>query len=305
MTIGKLDKAARQYLGSTSPVGHKAVCASTASTLTRDGSAVYALGETKVVSECPLCRGDIHRLWRESNFWGCIACSLRFRNPPPSHQELADLYKHSWLHPSENLFETGSTGLHLSRHYVHKLADSLDVPNFKGMNILEFGAGRGDLLQALAENGAEVTAVEPFGYKELCARSLPAYRSLDDLPQGVQFDGVVTVDVIEHLARPWEVLGRLQEFLKSTGWLFISTPNPHSLNSRLHGERWREAKKQGHLIFFSPQSMMLQLQQSGFSNARRLRWFTGYGKPPLERIVQYLLQGLGIDGELRYLAWKR
>ncbi len=251
---------------------------------------------------CPLCRGSIRLLWAQSNFYECLSCGLRFRNPPPSRLELAALYGQSWLRPNEHPDETGSTGHRLAKTYAHRLAASLGAPDFRGMKLLEIGAGRGALMKALAEYGADVCAVEPFGYRELRAEGLIAYRCFEDLPENVQFDGVISMEVVEHMGAPWEDCARVQQLLKDSGWFFISTPNPGGLNAQLSGVNWREARKQAHLMFFGDHSMRLLLNRCGFSAVRRLHWFVQYGKSPIPALAQYGLQLLRIDGELRFLA---
>ena len=81
----------------------------------------------------------------------------------PTQEELDALYAKSWQNPERFRSETGGTELGLARIYAKLLAGSLRLRNLKGLRILDFGAGRGDMLKALMELGAEVVGVEPYG----------------------------------------------------------------------------------------------------------------------------------------------
>jgi SAM-dependent methyltransferase len=158
------------------------------------------------------------------------------------------------------------------------------------------------MLVALAERGAEACGVEPFGYEHLRERKLPAYRRLRDLPPGALFDGAVCLDVVEHLARPWEELAALGRRLKPGAFLYLSTLNTRGLNALLSGPRWREFSKEGHLLFFNAPTLRRVLSTAGFEGLRRLCWHVAYHRNPFRRALDCALQSLGLDGGLRFLG---
>ena len=221
----------------------------------------------------------------------------------PSNGHLAELYEGSWAEPARNLNETGGTDAELASVYAWKLARSLGRKDFGGLRLLEFGAGKGEMLAALREMAAEVVAVEPFGYRYLEQQGFPAVPSLDALPPGAKFDGILTINVIEHLSTPWKELQRFREFLKESGWLFVTTPNAAGLNAKLRGSQWREAQKPGHLVFFTPRNLGSLLARCGYVGSRRLCWPVRYSENPLRAGCHYTLQLLRLDGELRYVAF--
>jgi len=155
---------------------------------------------------------------------------------------------------------------------------------------------------ALGETGANVWSLDPFGYSYLAARGHRAVRNLDELPSRQLFDGIVAVQVLEHLTKPWETVAHLRTLLKPAGWLLIITPNPRGLNARLAGVRWREARKPGHLTFFAPPSMELLLAKSGFTVCRRLSWHVRYRAGWISRLKDFCLSVSRLGGDLRYLA---
>jgi 2-polyprenyl-3-methyl-5-hydroxy-6-metoxy-1,4-benzoquinol methylase len=218
---------------------------------------------------------------------------------------LARLYDSGWEHPDRNTRETGSTDAEIARRLVALLSATLAAPNFAGRRILDYGAGRGALTVELTKQGADVVAIEPFGYDFLAKLGFPVYRDLAELPDSLLFDGIVSVEVVEHLRDPCGTLTRLHERLSSGGWLLVTTPNAAGLPAKLMGQRWREAAKPGHIVFFTPATLGEILRNSGFKHAQRVRWFIRYPHAsPLRALIQLGLQALAIDGGLRMMAYR-
>ncbi|MEM3433160.1 MAG: class I SAM-dependent methyltransferase [Candidatus Methanomethyliaceae archaeon] len=222
----------------------------------------------------------------------------------PTPDELAELYKSSWHEPNKNPCETGGTTRPLAAIYARKLAASLGLKDFSGKVILDFGAGMGEMLAAVEELGGEVYAVEPFGCQYLAERGFRVFRSLEDIPPCLRFDGVIAMDVVEHLESPWEQLREIRGVLKDPGWLYVATVNAWCLNARLSRAGWREARRPGHLVFFTLRTLEKILAEAGFERLRRLRWFLGYNRGCIHTAVHYILQLFRLDGALRYIAWK-
>jgi SAM-dependent methyltransferase len=171
------------------------------------------------------------------------------------------------------------------------------------MRVLDYGAGRGAMSLELRKRGADVTAVEPFGHDYLVSRGVSVYRDLFDLPATLQFDGIMCLEVIEHLRDPRGVLSSLYGRLSPGGWLLVTTPNAAGLPAKLMGQRWREAVKPDHIVLFTPAALQKSLRTIGFRDVRRPRWFIRYPNASLLRAVAHFgMQGLGIDGSLRVVA---
>jgi len=253
---------------------------------------------------CPYCGTDASARWRKLNFWQCSSCELIFKHPLPDMDKVVELYENSWTSPTVNRSETGGTSLELARKYAVKLAQTLKLKDFTGLRILDFGAGRGDILTALTELGADVYGVEPFGYEGLVEKGFNMFRTLDEIPEELKFDGIITMDVVEHLGSPWDEISRFDGLLKNGGFVYISTPNAGSIRARIEGEKWREALRPGHFVLFNGVSMERMLKRAGYKNPKRLRWLINYTDNNLRNVMGYLLQVAHIDGELRYLIRK-
>jgi SAM-dependent methyltransferase len=175
---------------------------------------------TRITSPCPYCGSRrISSVWPRAHYNRCLECGLFYRNPMPNLVDLDMLYAAPWAAPDEHRSETGGTDRRLARVYARRLARSVGRRDFRGLKILDFGAGRGEMLQALSELGGEVWAVEPFGYDYLKARGFTVLREIGEIPEEAKFDGLIAIDVVEHLQSPWEAVERLWWLLRYGGWI--------------------------------------------------------------------------------------
>jgi 2-polyprenyl-3-methyl-5-hydroxy-6-metoxy-1,4-benzoquinol methylase len=260
-------------------------------------------GRKAKVRICGMCGGRMSPYWVRAQILRCESCSLLSRSRIPTAEELRELYSAGWKRPGENRSLTGGTDRRLADRFVQCLVESLGLESLQGRRILEFGAGTGAMMKALETAGAEVYGVDPFGYSLLKQEGLNAFRDLSDLPAGICFDGIFSIDVVEHLSEPWSIVQKLKDLLSLHGWIYVSTPNAAGISARLARSNWRELKKRGHIVFFRPDSLEFLLRKCGFAIYRRLCWRIDYGKGRLRGLPDSLLRALKLDGELRYLAF--
>lgn len=257
---------------------------------------------------CPVCAvsGTSVPHWPSPCFRRCKECGAVFRHPFPSEAQLTDLYQLSWADLDAHIDETGGTSRELGGRMLAALLRELDKPDFFGQRVLDFGAGRGGMSSALRNMGADVVAVEPFGYAQLQRLGVEVHRGLDELGAEPQFDGIVMMEVIEHLRDPRDLLRRLHSRLKPGGWIFLTTPNSRGFAARLRGRRWRSASNLGHILFFSERTLRRVLSELEFATVRRTWWIIRFPDvSPARAAVQSLLQLVRLDGGLRFLAVKR
>ena len=91
--------------------------------------------------------------------------------------------------------------------------------------ILDFGAGNGRFAVALRERGLDVTAVEPDALlrESIRARGVPAVSGLEELGER-RFDGVYSVNVLEHLPDDAAVLAAFRARLAPGGRVLLYVP---------------------------------------------------------------------------------
>lgn len=99
--------------------------------------------------------------------------------------------------------------------------------------ILEFGPGLGDFLERFKQRGKLVDAVEnePQFFDALKPLARRVAARLDDLPG--QYDGIVSVNVLEHIENDRETLSDLYKKLKPGGVLNLYLPAAQILYGHL------------------------------------------------------------------------
>lgn len=121
---------------------------------------------------------------------------------------------------------------------------------FKGLRILDIGCGGGLLSEPMARLGAEVVGADA------AARNIPVARvhaeqsglvidyrhtTAEALAEaGEQFDVVLNMEVVEHVADPQAYLTACQQLLKPGGLMICSTlnRNPKSFMMAIIGAEW-------------------------------------------------------------------
>lgn len=221
----------------------------------------------------------------------------------PTVKELDALYRKSWQSPSENCSETGNTSKLVAEQYFQLIEAAAGPITEKA--ILDFGAGRGSLVSILDKAGVNISAVEPYAGDELRAIKRPVYDSLDALPANTLFDGIILIEVVEHLDQPRETIEAISNRLAPGGWMLVTTPNARGLNARVKGNNWREAARSGHLCLFNEPSLTKLLLAAGLVDIRRLTIPMRFTNNPLRHATQRLMQALGVDGGLRMIARRK
>jgi SAM-dependent methyltransferase len=124
---------------------------------------------------------------------------------------------------------------------LHEQIASKAVAIFpKGSKILDLGCGQGALSLRLQHLGFNMLAVDinkddfkagGISYEICDFNSAEAMNSFINKYTG-HFDGVLGIEVIEHLENPWEYIRTLKTLLKNNGYIILTTPNITSWYSR-------------------------------------------------------------------------
>lgn len=158
--------------------------------------------------------------------------------------------------------------------------------------VLDLGAGRGHLSRRIGQwftsRGAQASqvlasdiATEGFQASEVPFQAVDFNRSLPFAD--ASFDLVYSIEVFEHLHRPYDTLAQCYRILKPGGRLVVSTPNILQLGSRLR-------------FFFTGFYDLYEPPSSRTENAGRI---CGHVMPLHIAYYAYSLRSLGF-GEVHY-----
>jgi 2-polyprenyl-3-methyl-5-hydroxy-6-metoxy-1,4-benzoquinol methylase len=145
--------------------------------------------------------------------------------------------------------------------------------------VLDLGCGNGSGSAELQSQGFVVTGsdVSASGIA-LARRAHPGVNFIEHdvsrpLPASFRehFDAVVSLEVIEHLMRPRQVVDRAFEGLRAGGIFIASTPfhgywkNLALAITNSFDNHWHPLRDFGHVKFFSKKTLFPLIRQSGFS----------------------------------------
>jgi len=191
-------------------------------------------GSNDLSDRCPLCRHGAAQPYHRDKFrryYQCDCCSLVF---VPREFHLAPAEERAYYDLHENSLEDAGYRRFLGRCAVPLLNEL--PPHSEG---LDFGCGSAPLLAAmLAEAGHRVELFDPH--------YVPNSGALE-----VEYDFVVSTEVVEHLSEPGKALQRLWERLRPGGLLALMTK---LVISPERFANWHYIRDPTHVCFFSAQT---------------------------------------------------
>jgi 2-polyprenyl-3-methyl-5-hydroxy-6-metoxy-1,4-benzoquinol methylase len=142
----------------------------------------------------------------------------------------------------------------------------------RDIRVLDVGCGTGCLVRALLAAGyTDVWGLELSAYAaSIAAKSAGAKVLVGDLldaglPEG-SFDVINATEVIEHLRDPMASFRRIKELLAPGGVFIYSTGNSRGLYARVLGKRWPYIHPEGHLFYFSPETLTRYFREVGLTS---------------------------------------
>jgi len=205
----------------------------------------------------------------------CRECSLVYLDPRPT---LADM---EMIYPADyHAFDFSERDFGI----VHKIRSRLEAkrlleycgPLPEGARILDVGCGDGFHLSLLREYGNKTWVLEGI---DLDKRAIDAAKRLElnvhfgsvetlGLEQN-SYDLIYTLQTVEHVERPDEVLSAIHRLLKPGGRLVIVTDNTDSIDFGLFKQSyWGGYHFPRHLNLFNKASLTRLAEKVGFTVAK-------------------------------------
>ncbi len=267
----------------------------------------------RIMNSCPLCGSEAIRELKLSHteIWKCRAnnCRLEFASPQPEDHVLERAYR-TLLYPatgdSHPVMHEGTPDSVL-REVLPQLEAA--VGPLKGLRLLDYGCGRGQLSRIALELGLAPVGIEPDPVARNISTAkvgMSVYANLGELrlrEASTRFDLVILWNVIEHLREPWLELREMCEFLHPGGQLLVSTMNTRCLRARIERGRWLIYQHPTHLYYFHRRSLKRVLCGSGFRRVQEWKPTIHYPHHgPLRRWFYGVSTVLGVSDGLYYLC---
>ena len=118
--------------------------------------------------------------------------------------------------------------------------------------VLDIGAGTGDFLIVLKNNGWSITGVEPNNKaKDIAVLKGVNFASATDTLPNNSFDLITMWHVLEHVVDVEKQIAELKRLLKPNGTILVAVPNFNSFDANYYGGYWAAFDVPRHLWHFS------------------------------------------------------
>ena len=242
---------------------------------------------------CPTCGPNAKRraiFEREDGitFYSCVECNIEYASPRLNDESLLELYEgDDWR--DEAYYDNWSFNewqknkgkdFYLVQENIRLVKKFLEPES----SILDVGCDIGLTVKTLEKNNFYAEGIEISQVGSRIAKNITGINvhntKLENFMPDKQFDGLLLLDVLEHLDNPIEVLENCYDVLKKKGYLFIHTPHHRGLGTRykkfLHRKGIKKDYKHfgfpAHLYAFDKKSLNQMLKYSGFQTIHFESW---------------------------------
>ncbi len=159
------------------------------------------------------------------------------------------------------------------RATFRSLLRNLQKRGMTGGDLLEIGCGYGYLLDEARTLFRRRVATEFSPEAAARARETGAEvfaGGIEQLPDGVLFDCVVAIQVIEHIYDPVRFMNQLVARVRPGGYVVLATPDIGGSLRKIMGRSWPSYKVPEHVVYFDYAALGRLMGKAGLSNVGRL-----------------------------------
>lgn len=246
-------------------------------------------------SHCPSCGPNAQNniLFKREDgigFYQCSECNIQFASPRYTENSLLNLYEgEAW---QKNVARFGGDWNYLEwkqkkLHPYYLVQQNINLVNRylqPPTRILDVGCNVGLTVKGLEEKGFLSEGVEPSSLGAEIAHKRTGITvhnmELSELDSHAKYDGILMLDVLEHLYNPVQVLKECNQHLNMNGILFLHVPHHKGVSNRykqlLH--HWGIKKNfkhfgfPAHIYSFDKKSLHKILDKSGFKTIHFESW---------------------------------
>lgn len=243
------------------------------------------------ITSCALCGSDdADTLFEGKDLWykvpgqfpvrRCRECGLVYLSPRPSTAEIDRYYPRKYQPYALIAEDRSSRFAGMSQQYgMNKRVRAIESQvDFRG-RALDIGCASGQFLEALRRRGWEVQGVET---NEDAVKRARQRLGLDVFHGQLQeanfpdrrFDLVTMWHVLEHVHEPVQTLIEIARITRPGGVLFLTLPDPDSLEAQIFGRFWAGWDVPRHLHIFSKPVIERMLAETGWQKTETI-YITG------------------------------
>lgn len=229
--------------------------------------------KTDAICSCPACKcpvSEVAYLYddgeRKNSFYRCPECTFIFARPvfiPELDNRQMDGVDNA------EMFNSRFLKFIYTHWFIKKeMRQIRKLKPLSGAKLLDIGCGTGWTSKVYADNGFDVTGLEPSAIRAQLARERYGLNVVNEYIEnsnlGKTFDVVVLRHIIEHFADPAVVLQQVKGLLKEDGVVLLVVPNINCLGRYLFETDWAWILP-WHCNFFTPQSLRRLLETEGYA----------------------------------------
>jgi SAM-dependent methyltransferase len=189
----------------------------------------------------------------------CGSCGLLYKAVVPDSSDLRRLFAEA----AAQVWSSHQYHYRHEREYVMRF-----VRNPRSVDILDVGAGGGDLLNAFSGIPGRRSALDVLRI-ESCARQVSGEYILQYVEDplewsGAPYDVVLAFDVLEHLYRAGRALSNLAQLTRPGGLLVVQTADAAYLENTARVRDWWYLNLLEHHMAWTPESLARVAKRSGF-----------------------------------------
>jgi len=242
---------------------------------------------------CPTCddNADSALIYKREDgigFYNCSICNVEYASPRLIETELLKLYEgDDWKDLSkyddwtyQNWKDSKGPHYCLIKENAKLIKKFLNT----GSSILDVGCDIGLTVKSLEEGGYYSEGVEISSVGAKIAKEKTGIKvhnmELESYKSEIKFDGVLLLDVLEHLYDPTKVLKECASHMKIGSYIFIHVPHHGGISARFKRFLHKRGLKKGykhfgfpaHIYAFDRKSLKAILAKSGFKTVHYESW---------------------------------
>jgi len=232
--------------------------------------------------ECKVCKSKQIKLYQEEiyddrygyeglfDIYQCLNCGFKFLNADFKENELTNLYTKYYPRANfdgEKLIAYEDVKNKFKLWFYGLYANAFRWVS-KDVKVLDIGCGTCNSL-AYHENrnceswGCEADAnVSKIAEKHNLKVKMGLFD--DSFFEKNYFDYVTLEQVIEHVKNPKETLQKINNVLKTNGYLILNTPNTNCFLNKIFKNQWLHWHIPYHISFLSKKSLQILAKEAGF-----------------------------------------